>query len=293
MDNRKETDTYTHDEIDDLLLDTGFNIDFVTMKQNTPPHWHRSLEILFILNGTATVNIEKYKYVLHPLDFMVIDEGMLHDVVYGLPQTMGVSIHISKNFMRNYIPDFDLIRFKCDPDALGTDKEKPYMEICELLKDMTILYVSQTASYNLRSSALVLEILACLVENFSAPVTEKMHVTGYHHLDRMDAITKFVDENHAKNITLQDGADVLALNKDYFCRIFKENMGISFISYVNEVRISHIYQDLIHTDDSVQEIMERHGFYNQKLFYREFKDRYGCTPLKLRKTVKNNPVYAQ
>ncbi len=293
MDSRKETDTDRHDEIDELLLDTGFNIDFVTMKHNTPPHWHRSLEILFILNGTATVNIEKYKYVLHPLDFMVIDAGDLHDVVYALPQTMGVSIHISKNFMRNYIPDFDLLKFKCDPDAIGTDKDKPYMEICELLKEMTILYVNQTSSYNLRSSALVLEILACLVDNFSAPVTEKMHIAGYQHLDRMEAITRYVDENHAEEITLQDGADVLSLNKDYFCRIFKENMGISFISYVNEVRISHIYQDLIHTSDSVQEIMERHGFLNQKLFYREFKERYGCTPLKLRKAVKNNPVYAQ
>ena len=97
---------------------------------------------------------------------------------------------------------------------------------------------------------------------------------------------------HAEEITLQDGADELGLNKEYFCRMFKENMGISFISYVNQVRIDHIYQDLIHTDDSIQEIAERHGFYNQKLFYRMFKERYDCTPVKLRKIARDNPYLA-
>ena len=71
--------------------------------------------------------------------------------------------------------------------------------------------------------------------------------------------------------------------------MFKANMGISFISYVNQVRIDHIYQDLIHTDDSIVAITERHGFYNQKLFYKLFKKRYDCTPVKLRKLAKTNP----
>ena len=86
-----------------------------------------------------------------------------------------------------------------------------------------------------------------------------------------------------EEIILEDAALELGLNREYFCRMFKKNMGISFISYVNQVRIDHIYQDLIHTDDSILEITERHGFFNQKLFYQMFKERYQCTPVKLRK----------
>ncbi len=66
-------------------------------------------------------------------------------------------------------------------------------------------------------------------------------------------------------------------------------MGIPFIQYVNQVRINQIYQDLLHTDESIQEIMERHGFYNQKLFYRMFKEIYDCTPVKLRQSAVDNP----
>ena len=40
---------------------------------------------------------------------------------------------------------------------------------------------------------------------------------------------------------------------------------------------------------AVQEIMERHGFFNQKLFYRMFKERYHCTPRQARRMAENNP----
>lgn len=59
-------------------------------------------------------------------------------------------------------------------------------------------------------------------------------------------------------------------------------MGMSFLQYVNEVRISHIYQDLIRTDTPVGELADQNGFSNQKLFNRTFKEIYGCTPSSVR-----------
>lgn len=273
----------------DQLLDNGFYVKFVTMNHNSPPHWHRAMEIQYILNGSATVKMDGKKYKLKPLDFIAVDSARVHDVVYSMPQTMGITIHISKNFMRRYIPDIELMKFQCTMETLSAGQQKPYLELCEAMKELTVLYFDQTQSYQLKSNALVLNILANLVDYFSSSISDTLSPTGYHKLARMEQIYQFVEENHSGEITLQDGADELGLNKEYFCRMFKENMGISFISYVNQVRIDHIYQDLIHTDDSIQEITERHGFYNQKLFYRLFKERYDCTPVKLRKIAEENP----
>lgn len=273
----------------DQLLDNGFHIKFVTMNHNSPPHWHRAMEIQFILNGSATVQTDEKKYHLRPLDLIVIDSAKVHDVVYAMPQTMGITIHISKNYLRNYIPDIELMRFQCAAEVLSDQQHMPYLKLCEYMKELTILYFKQTQSYLLRSNALVLDILATLVDYFSSPIADTLSVSSYNKLARMEQIYQFVENNHQNEITLQDGADKLGLNREYFCRMFKENMGISFISYVNQVRIDHIYQDLIHTDDSIQEITERHGFFNQKLFYRLFRERYGCTPVKLRKIVGDHP----
>ena len=63
-------------------------------------------------------------------------------------------------------------------------------------------------------------------------------VTGYTRLsniERLGEICDFVEHHYKEEITLQDAADELGLNREYFCRFFAKNMGISFLpDYVTE-----------------------------------------------------------
>ena len=118
---------------------------------------------------------------------------------------------------------------------------------------------------------------------FSTYAAAKVTATYRLTVDRIRAIITYVEEHFADQLSLQDIAYHLGLGKEYFCRFFKKNMGMSFLQYVNEVRVSHIYQDLIRTDAPVYEIAEKNGFHNQKLFNRTFKSIYGCTPSSVRK----------
>ena len=43
-------------DMNEALLDRGFQTEFVTMEFNASPQWHRNLEILYILNGHAVDN---------------------------------------------------------------------------------------------------------------------------------------------------------------------------------------------------------------------------------------------
>lgn len=272
-----------------LQPDIGFDIRFVTMNHNSPFHWHRELEILYILNGHATVHMDGERYELNPLDAIVMDYAKIHEVLYALPQTMGVCIHVSRQLMRRYLPDPELIGIQCAEKRITPEQRQYYSEFCEKLKELTVLYVNQQKTYQLRSTALILDILACLIEHFSEPVTKSASEAKISNMERLEQICDYVEHHYGEEITLKEAADELGLNKEYFCRFFKQNTGSSFIRYVNQVRLNYIYQDLLHTDDSVQEIMERHGFYNQKLFYRMFKERYACTPRELRNLAQDNP----
>lgn len=272
-----------------LQPDLGFDIRFVTMNHNSPFHWHRELEILYILNGHATVNMDGEKYELNPLDAIVIDFSKVHEVLYQLPQTMGICIHISRRLMYRALEQPELVSIQCADKHLTPEQRDTYNEICEALKKITILYVNQESTYKLRSTALILEIMACLIETFTAPVAQSVSETKTGTMGRLEQICDYVEHHYKEEIILQDAADELGLNREYFCRFFKQNIGVSFIKYVNQVRINHIYQDILHTDDSIQEIAERHGFFNQKLFYRMFKERYDCTPREARNMARNNP----
>lgn len=274
----------SYENVDDLA--EGFQIKFVTMKANSPRHWHRALEVLYILNGSARVMMDGHEYQLNPLDFIVIDSSKVHEVIYAPPQTMGICIQISKTFLRKYISDIELLHISCL--VLDMDRMEYYMKLGEYLKELTLLYMNQRKSYALESNACVLHILSVLLDHYSEPVTESLSVKNIQNLERLEEICAYVDEHYQEPIALDDVTEEFMLNKEYFCRFFKQNMGTTFMTYVNQVRLDHIYQDLIATQDGTMEIMERHGFYNQKVFYRMFKETYHCTPRELRKLSQNN-----
>lgn len=117
--------------------------------------------------------------------------------------------------------------------------------------------------------------LLCFFSINTAPKTANLSPSSF---ERLQGIITYVEKHFRKPISLQAGANQLGLSKEYFCRFFKKNMGMSFLEYINEVRLTHIYHDLIYTDTPISILIEENGFTNQKLFNRLFKKLYGCTP---------------
>lgn len=138
--------------------------------------------------------------------------------------------------------------------------------------------------FRLEAEGIILQTVAQLIRYFSSTSAVQLADTHLMTIDRIRKVMSYVEEHYKENISLQDVSDLLGIGKEYFCRFFKKNMGISFLQYLNEVRLSHIYQGLMDTDLPIAELMEENGFSNQKLFNRSFKELYGCTPSSVRKT---------
>lgn len=152
-----------------------------------------------------------------------------------------------------------------------------------MAEQLTRLYIENAQASLLESEGIILQILAHLVRHFSIASAPELSSANMLARQRLQDIITFVNEHFKEPISLQDGARLVGFNNEYFCRFFKKNMGLSFLQYVNEVRLSHIYQELQNTDAPIAEIMEANGFTNQKLFNKTFKTIYGCTPSAVRK----------
>ena len=98
----------------------------------------------------------------------------------------------------------------------------------------------------------------------------------------------YISENYKRPISLDEIAGVAYLQTEYFCRFFKQHMGITFLRYLNEVRISHAGRILMNTDKSISEVMQESGFTNQTIFNRLFKEIYGMTPRQARNSYAEN-----
>lgn len=266
------------------INELGIQLSYATTPGGYHPlHWHEEIELLYQLNGDATIQIEGQKYQIPRKHLTVIDSRQVHSTYTYSDTSMFICAHISREYMKKYLPDIDLYRLHCIPAEITDEQFPDYLVICKMMEQLTRLYIGDDAACLMESEGIIMQILALLIRHFSVKLAPDSNSADQLTLERIRDIITYVEEHFQEPVSLQEAADQLGLGKEYFCRFFKKNMGMSFLQYVNEVRVSHIYQDLIRTDLPVGEVAVQNGFTNQKLFNRVFKQIYGCTPSSVRK----------
>lgn len=100
---------------------------------------------------------------------------------------------------------------------------------------------------------------------------------------RMTEIDIFLRCNYAREITLDRMAAHVGMNKSSFCIFFKRQAGQSFITYVNDFRLSVARELLLNRTLSISEICYQCGFNDIHYFSRLFKQKTGMSPKNYRK----------
>ncbi len=254
-----------------------------------PLHWHEEIELLYQLNGRSDIQIDGEKYQIQNKLLTVIDSRQVHSIHTYSDTSMFICVHISKKLIEKYIPDIDLYRIYCIPDDIPDSQFPEYLSVCRQMEALLRLYITDKPAWQMESEGIILQVLAQLIRHFSrksAPDEIGLSSADRTSFNRIRDVITYVEEHFREPISLQDIAGHLGLGREYFCRFFKKNMGMSFLRYLNEVRISHVYRDLEQTDAPIAEIAEKNGFLNQKLFNRTFREVYGCTPSAVRRKSK-------
>lgn len=101
--------------------------------------------------------------------------------------------------------------------------------------------------------------------------------------ERVNLIYNYVKEYYNQQITLEDVAQKIAMNKDSFCRFFKKTFRKSFFEFVNEYKVSMATKMLINTDLTASEIGFKVGYNNLSFFNRQFNKFIKMSPSKYRK----------
>lgn len=92
----------------------------------------------------------------------------------------------------------------------------------------------------------------------------------------------YIRSNYAQPLSLEQVAAEVYLTPEYFSRIFKEEMGITFVNYLTDVRLRHSVQMLETTALRVQDVAQAVGYSNVSYFSTIFKKKYGMSPYEYR-----------
>lgn len=91
-------------------------------------------------------------------------------------------------------------------------------------------------------------------------------------------ILNYLDNNMYKKITIDELANEFHYNKDYIMRVFKKELGVTIIQYLNNIRIYNSLAEYKNSKISILNISMTYGFYSQEYYSEIFHQIMGVSP---------------
>ncbi len=260
------------------IMDFEFGTDKV---QDT--HFHQNLEIIYILDGGMEIRIESESYELNKGDFVLVNANKRHSCREIKPELLTACFHINFSMLSEYLETNQLL-FWCNTAA---DKNDEYDRLRQALDRILNHFYDKDKEGALYLNGIYYETLYLLASTFMIKADDSRLKDQIRpdNLRIMD-IQNYVQLNYQKQISLNDLAKKLFLSNAYLSKYIKKNFGLSFVEYVNNIRLFHAVDELLYSEKKITRIALDNGFATTASFNKAFKEIYNVTPSVYRSTVK-------
>ena len=263
-------------------------------KQGTeyPVHKHEFIELVYVSEGETTHTVDGVPFRVNSGEILVIDYNQSHsfcvhrDVLYFnlliKPEYISRTLANAENIydvFSFFVLDkyFDsennrhsVIRFS------GTEK----LEMDALAEKMNAERKAKEPGYEL-----AMEGYMCLIFSKIIRVLRKSSAHNFFHAIT-PGLLAYIDANFTQKLTIAELADKCFYNPAYLGRVFKNTFHVTLHEYVNEKRVAYAKKILVETDEPVEAIGAQIGYADRKQFYKEFKEKVGCTPKQYRENYR-------
>ena len=252
-----------------------------------PIHWHSEMEIIYIKKGRGIINLDFEIYHVEAGDIVVVIPGQMHGI-YQLEQysmeyeniIFSTDLFLSKHTDRLNSEFFlPLLSGAVSFPHIITEKEEYYADAASCLDRADRICCTFPKGYELALKGYLFEFFYVIFSH-----SEEIHDTKKKkNLEKIKEVIKYIETNYQSRITIDEISGICGFSSSHFMKFFKNVMGISFIDYLNDYRLSMASRILIASDDKIIKIASDCGYDNLSYFNRVFKKKYGMTPGEYRK----------
>ncbi len=265
---------------DDLFI----VLDHEDAKFDYPIHCHSEYEINLVLDTDGTRLIGSSRAEFQGIDLILVSPYVPHvwksDKTHNHVVTVQFSAEVLK-FPIMYKKQFRHIR-----ELL--DRAVPAMSFL-VSKDSRI--VSRLLSLKNRSGFDSAIEFLCLLNDLalsdSVIVSDSELAMRQSKSRRINRVCAYTEENLSNGIAISDVASLVNMSESAFSHFFKRHTRLSYVTYVNNLRIAKACRLLEGTMLTVSEICYECGFNNKSNFNRIFLKSRGVTPTVYRKYINN------
>jgi len=260
------------------IIETDDSLPFKILLHNVryvTTHWHNSLELFLVLSGEANVNVDGRDVQLTENDFIVINSNEIHSITTKSDNLI-LALQIHSSFLKNIFPDLTQTKIKCY--SLNNNDNPSYTYLKNLMAEIAILASKKVKNYIIKVHGLLYELMYELITYHGEKIVNHIQTNSSKYIDRLSSIIAYIEMNYRNDISLNDVAKSQNLSPNYLASFFKTHMGMTFLNYLNSIRLEKAKSDLISTDLFITDIALNNGFPNVKSFNKIFKERYNVTP---------------
>ena len=236
-----------------------------------PTNWHENVEVIRINSGNGILSNNGEEIRVSVGDIAVINKNGLHSIFTREDELDYHYLIVDRSFCLANGFDTSEISF----DTLVRDNR-----VLAAFRELEEAYsVPEDALYRavlIRSCVLRLMYLLCS-DHASHGTVEAYNVRVLSYVK--DAIA-YLRASYDRDVSLDDAARFVGVNKFYLSREFHKYTGQSFVSYLNRVRCGAACELLSEGRISVAEVGERCGFRNRSYFAKIFRRYVGTSPAK-------------
>lgn len=259
-------------------------------------HYHKELEMSFVLRGTTHYKIHHLDYSLKQGSIIIVDSSDLHRIFHSSDDILMLTIQVDLDYFSDQYPAIASSIFVCEiPD--GKDPQE-YQELQNKNKILKRLLTKIMIAYQQKGGESLLlsyveNLISTLVEQFQdfvfsgtlfKPDKRQLKDTD---MWRYLKISDYMYTNYQEPISLQTLSDYLHLSPYYVSHLVKDISGLSFKNYLNYVRVEYSEKLLAEQVLTLTEICETCGFSSLTYFNKCFSFWHGKTPAQYRKSLPN------
>ena len=99
----------------------------------------------------------------------------------------------------------------------------------------------------------------------------------------INKIAQYIREHLDEDISLNLLSDKFALNAQYISQLFKNQIGVNFLSYLTSIRMQKAKSLLLSSAKTIVEVSQAVGYNDYRVFTKVFKKHVGVSPSQYRK----------
>ena len=160
-----------------------------------------------------------------------------------------------------------------------------YEKISEVFLNALECFQSKAPFYEILLKGELLREIFLLFQNgyIREPVEMRSAIENRRQLK---SVLQFIADHYRDKIKVSELAQLSGFSESYFMSFFKQNVGMSCISYINHYRIQRAANALEETTQPVMDIAMDNGFDNISYFNLQFRRAFGMTPREFRSRQK-------